>query len=71
MNCPHCDADLTGPLIYDTFIKHGDSPEEALRKAEMYGATKTTGTFDLQIGVYSLETDRTESWRCPHCMGEW
>ena len=71
MNCPHCDVDLKGTSIYGTYIEMGDSEEEALRKAEMFGATKTEGTFDRQIGIYSLETDRTVEWMCPDCGGRW
>ena len=71
MNCPHCNVDLTGPSIYEHFLSTGVSEQEALRTAKMYGATKTEGTFDRQIGIYDTGCDRTVSWRCPDCGGEW
>jgi len=51
------------------------SPEDAAvaadRVAADYGATQGKGKFGRQIGIYSLEADRTVRWRCPDCDHEW
>lgn len=50
-------------------------PEEAGAAAdsvsETYGATRDKGQWGRQVGVYSLESDRTVAWRCPDCQHEW
>ena len=69
--CPHCNADMTDGLIYDTFIAQGYTPEEALKTAEAYGATQTTGHWGRRIGIYDMEKDRTVAWKCPDCGCEW
>lgn len=64
--CPHCDADMNGEYIWDTFAeKHGDA--EADRIAEMYGASKGHGRWGRQIGRYCTERDRTIGHTCPDC----
>lgn len=71
MICPNCKADLDGDLIYDTFMeKHGDE-QKALETAAMYGATKTEGRWGRQIGIYSVDKDRTVAHRCPDCGHTW
>lgn len=51
------------------------SPEEAAVRADEvaknYGATRTTGKWGRQIGLYSMEEDRTVRWKCPACDHEW
>ena len=32
-NCPHCDANLVGDLIYDTFYAQTGNEQEALKIA--------------------------------------
>lgn len=71
MICPNCKTDLDGDLIYETFLAQGDTPEEALESAGLYGATETTGRWGRQIGQYDMETDRTSSWQCPDCKHVW
>lgn len=85
-SCPHCGADLNGGFIWVHFYKelqrtgyyHGASPlsaEEAAIKADEiaanYGATRTEGKWGREIGIYDTERDRTVSWECPDCNGEW
>ena len=49
--------------------------EEAERRADAYakcyGATRTSGQWGRQIGIYDMERDRTAKWQCPDCKGEW
>ncbi len=51
------------------------TPEEAEKRADRYassyGATRTTGRWGRQIGIYDMSKDRTVKWQCPDCGGEW
>jgi predicted RNA-binding Zn-ribbon protein involved in translation (DUF1610 family) len=69
--CPNCGMNFDGELIYETFLKRGDTPEEALESASYYGATETTGRWGHKIAIYSMEEDRTVQWKCPDCNHEW
>lgn len=69
--CPSCNANLKGDSIWETFRNNGDSIEEADRKAEMYGATRTEGHWERAIGIYDRDKDRTVAYLCPHCGHEW
>lgn len=71
MICPKCKVSLVGGLVYDTFFKQLGNEEEALKAAEMYGATKTTGHWGREIGIYDMKKDRTVGWKCPECNHEW
>jgi hypothetical protein len=71
MNCPSCNESLEGELIYEHFLAQYGDEEKALKTAEMYGATKTTGRWGLAIGIYDMEQDRTVAWRCPFCQHQW
>ena len=72
MNCPGCGNDLSGGSIYEHFLeKYGGNKEKALETAALYGATAEEGDFGRQIGIYSMELDRTTHWRCPDCGHEW
>jgi len=68
-HCPHCNADLDGGLIWDTFADSGK--EKADEIAAMYGATRSTGRWWRAIGIYSMERDRTVEYQCPACDGLW
>ena len=70
MICPKCKTDLSGGLIYETFLKKYEDEQKALKTAAMYGATKTTGRWGREIGVYDVERDRVARWRCPDCGHE-
>ncbi len=70
-NCPHCDVDLDGGSIWQTFFEKYGSEAEADRIAEMYGATRESGQWGRAIAIYSMETDRTVAWKCPDCNHEW
>jgi len=81
--CPHCDADLNGGSIWQTFYDQamkglkGRVPTEeeaatlADESAEMYGATRTSGQWGRKIGIYDMEKDCTVEWQCPDCDGRW
>ena len=71
MICPSCNTNLEGELIYETFLKRYKDKEKALKTAEMYGATETTGRWGHEISIYDIALDRTVRWRCPHCGNEW
>ncbi len=70
-HCPNCKVDLDGGSIWEHFFKEKGSEEEATRIAAMYGATKEKGQWGREIGIYSMETDRTVAWKCPDCGHEW
>ena len=70
-NCPNCNVSLKGGLIWDTFFKRYEDEAEADRIAEMYGATRTTGHWGREIGIYCMDRDRTVAWKCPDCDHEW
>jgi hypothetical protein len=57
--------------LISVFIEKGNTHEEALRYAEMYGATQHTGRFSHKIGLYDRDTDRTTRWMCPECKHTW
>lgn len=69
--CPNCSADLNGGLIWQTFMERYQDEAKADEVAEMYGATRTSGYWGRQIGLYSQERDRTVAWLCPDCKYEW
>jgi hypothetical protein len=71
MICPNCKTNLEGGLVYDTFFEQYQDETEALRIAEMYGATKTKGHWGREISLYDLWKDRTVAYRCPDCNHEW
>lgn len=70
-NCPHCGVNLNGGLIYDTFMEKYGNHEEALRAAEMYGATQTEGMWGREIAIYDFMKDKTVAYKCPDCGKEW
>lgn len=39
--------------------------------AAAYGATRTTGKWGREIGIYDMGKDRTVAWKCPDCDHEW
>ena len=71
MYCPKCNADLEGDLIYEYFLKEYGDEEKALATADLYGATKTTGRWGKEIGIYDFDKDQTVAYRCPECDHEW
>lgn len=48
-----------------------EAEERADRYAEKYGATRTTGRWGRQIGIYDQIKDRTAGWECPDCGHKW
>lgn len=70
-HCPACKADLNGGSIWEHFFKETGSEAEADRIAELYGATRTSGQWGRQIGLYDMDKDRTVAWKCPDCGHEW
>lgn len=85
--CPHCKADMNGTSIWQTFYDKSrengyyEDPglpmneEEAMAQADKiasyYGATRFSGNWQRQLGISSLERDRTDNWECPDCAGQW
>jgi hypothetical protein len=55
MNCPACGASLDGGPIPEESRQHYSPPYRWKR----------------EIGIYSIERDRTVAWRCPDCNHEW
>ena len=48
-----------------------EAEELADNYAEAYGASRTRGQWGRQIGISSMEKDRTVAWLCPDCNHEW
>ena len=69
--CPNCDMDFDGGLIWDTGMQVYGNEEKADEYAKLYGATRTTGRWGKNIGIYSVEEDRTIGFKCPECKHEW
>lgn len=69
--CPHCNADLDGGDIKQTFLDQGKSEEDAQEIAAQYGYGPGRTQWGRQIGLYSMELDRDVGKRCPDCKGEW
>lgn len=69
--CPACGTNLDGELIWQTFMDKHNDEAEADRIAEMYGADRTQGRWARMIGLYSIDRDCVEAWKCPDCNHEW
>lgn len=48
-----------------------EAEARADKYAEAYGATRTTGQWGREIGIYSMDEDRTVAWECPDCKHRW
>ena len=71
-HCPACKADMDGGSIWQTMLeKSNGNEEEADRKAEMYGATRTSGRWGRKIGLYDMSRDATMAYQCPDCQFVW
>ncbi len=69
--CPKCNADLDGGSVWETGFRMHGSEERADEYAAAYGATRTTGRWGREIGIYDMEKDMTVRWKCPDCEHEW
>lgn len=72
--CPHCEVNLDGELIIDTFIKQGKDYSTALKQASYFSGWEQYGLenrWDNRISIYCIYKDRTVSYRCPDCEKEW
>jgi hypothetical protein len=72
--CPHCNSNMDGELIYDTFIEQGKTPEVALEYSKNYAGWEKHGLqnrWGRKIGIYSLNLDRTMEYQCPDCGKKW
>ena len=73
-NCPHCNANLDGELIIDTFLEQGKDYDTALRYATMYSGWEQYGLenrWSNRIGIYCMDKDRTTHYKCPYCQKDW
>lgn len=52
-------------------LSHAEAEKRADEVASNYGATKDKGKWGREIGIYSMELDRTVRWKCPDCDHEW
>ena len=65
--CTHCNFKLEGRLIYLTFLEEYGNHKQALEAAKKYGATKTRGRWQRDIGKYDIDKDRCVYFTCPNC----
>ena len=63
------DGGDTYPRVPAKSIEEAEA--RADRYASMYGATRTSGRWGRQIGIYDIHKDRTVRWKCPDCEHEW
>jgi hypothetical protein len=71
-HCPDCKADMNGELIWQTMLEQSGGDEaEADRKAEMYGASRTSGRWGRRIALYDIGRDRASHYYCPYCEFVW
>lgn len=70
-NCPSCGVSFNGGSIWETGLKMHGTEEAADEYAAAYGATRTTGQWGRQIGIYDMEKDRTVQYQCPDCGHTW
>lgn len=71
-HCPSCKADMNGGSIWQTMLEQSGGDEaEADRSAEMYGATRTSGRWGREIGLYNPVRDMTTHYQCPDCNHIW
>lgn len=70
-NCPNCNANLNGELIWNTFYEQSGDEAEADVSSAMYGATRTKGHWGRQMSIYDMGKDRTVAYQCPDCKHEW
>ena len=69
--CPNCGINFDGDLIWDTGMEIHGNEEKADEYAKLYGATRITGRWGKNIGIYSIEEDRTIGFKCPECKHEY
>ena len=73
--CPHCKANLDGDLVLNTALEQCEGHvKDAIRYCsyisgwEKYGEANRWSRATAQ---YSIEQDRTISYRCPDCNNTW
>lgn len=72
--CPHCNANLDGDLVIETFMEQGKTRKEALESAAYYSGWNEHGELNRwgrKIGISSMEHDRVMEWQCPDCHKRW
>lgn len=72
--CPHCNFNLDGDLIVDTFISQGKTREKVIEDASYYEGWKVYGEenrWGRAIGLSDLKLDRVTRWECPDCHKTW
>jgi hypothetical protein len=63
---------MDGGSIWQTMLEQSGGDEaEADRKAEMYGADRTSGRWGRKIGLYDMRRDATMAYQCPDCQFVW
>jgi hypothetical protein len=69
LNCPHCGFDLDGGDIFEKLlVEYRGDEAKALEYAGHFGWTKAAPKrFSKIVGIYSIASDRTESYQCPSC----
>jgi hypothetical protein len=68
--CKHCETNLDGDLIFQTFLDQGNTEKEALATAKMYSGWEQRGLanrWGREIGHYDYVPDRTVYYKCPDC----
>lgn len=72
-NCKHCGASFDGELVYETFLKQGQSEEEAKNSASFYAGFNEYGLenrWGRQLGVdggFLGIYDGIVAEQCPDC----
>ena len=69
--CVHCDFDLNGEFIYDSFLKEYEGDwQKALDKASQYGAGPDNGRWGKEIYIRDYDKNYKKLppyFQCPEC----
>jgi hypothetical protein len=72
--CPHCNADLDGELVIETYRKQEDGKTDPRISASFHEGWEQYGELNRwgrQVVIYNYRSDRTEGYECPDCGGTW
>jgi hypothetical protein len=71
--CPVCEEHLVGEDIYQYFLDHGYTSEEAFQTAKMYGwSADKPKSFKKEIAIEISEVyDGAIYYACPVCKSYW
>lgn len=73
-HCPHCNADMDGELVYDSFIDAGydcDIADKWAKQVSGYEKHGLLNKWSRCLSIYDITSDRTINYECPDCSKQW